>query len=157
MNIQERKNLTYRIVSAFLLLVSLGVTCFSLYSIIVLHSEEIILMLVAISVCALFALLEAIFILKGGKKESVLSKIAFNENGHINNVPLIAVGIGTAFGVGLLGLGISVFLIRDTAMIKSSMLVVMSIATYLLVNCLIYFFFLILFKNRPLDLRDLIK
>lgn len=157
MNFQERKNLLYRFVAAFLLLVSLGVTCFSLCLIIILHSEEIVLMLVAIAVCAVFALLEAVFILKGGKKESVLAKIAFNENSHINNIPLIAVGVGTAFGLGLLALGVSVYLIRPDVMIKSSMLVVISIATYLLVNCIIYYFYLVLFKNRPLDLRDLIK
>lgn len=157
MNFQERKNILFRLIASSFLLISLGVTSFSLSQIIINKPDEVILMLVAIAVAALFAILEMIVILRGWKKESNLYKIAFNENKHINNVPLIAVIVGTAFGLGLLALAISVYLIRDTVIIKSSMLVVLSISVYLLVNCLIYYFFIILFRNRPINLKDFIK
>ena len=157
MNFEEKKNLTYRIIASLFLAVSLGTTIFSLAQIIILRPEEVVLMLIAVAVASLFAILEIFVILRGGKKESYLYKIAFNENKHINNVPLIAVGVGTAFGLGLLALAISVYLIRDTAIIKSSMLVVLSISVYLLVNCVIYYIYLYMFKNRPINLRDFIK
>ena len=157
MNFQERKNVIFRLVAATLLLVSLGVTAFSLSQIIIMKPDEVILMLIAIAVAALFALLEMFVILRGWKNESNLYKIAFNENKHINNVPLIAVIVGSAFGLGLLALAISVYLIRDTAIIKSSMLVVLSISVYLLSNCLIYFYYIFFFRNRPINLKDFIK
>ena len=157
MNFVERKTLVYRFVAFTLLLISLGVTAFSLSQIIVLRPEELILMLITIAICALFAILESVFILKGWKKESNLQKIAFNENSHVNNVPLIGVSVGAAFGLGLLALGISVYLIRVEPTVKASMLAVLSVSVYLLVNCLIYYIYLIMFKNRPLNLKDLIK
>lgn len=157
MNFVERKTLVYRFVAFTLLLISLGVTAFSLSQIIILKPEELILMLITIAICALFAILESAFILKGWKKESNLQKIAFNENSHVNNVPLIGVSVGAAFGLGLLALGISVYIIRVEPTVKASMLAVLSVSVYLLVNCLIYYIYLIMFKNRPLNLKDLIK
>ena len=157
MNFLERKTILYRIISAILLLISLGMTAFALSQIILLKPDDVVLMLIAISVTSLFAILETVFILKGGRKQSYLDKIAFNENKHVNNVPLIAVIVGTVFGFGLLSLGIAVYLTREEVLNKCAMLIVMSISVYLLVNCAIYFFYLFLFRNKPLDLRDLIK
>ena len=157
MNFHERKNITYRLISGFLLLLSLGVSAFTLSQIIMLRPDENVLLLIAVAVVLLFALLEFVFILKGGKKDSYLYKIAFNDNGTINNVPLIAVIIGSGIGFGLLALGISVFIIRSEPMIKCSMLVVASISSYLLVNTLIYYIYMSIFKNRPFNVKDLIK
>ena len=157
MNFQERKNLLYRLISGLLLLLNLGVSAFALAEVIIFRPDENVLLIIAVIIVSLFAILEMIFILKGGKKESYLYKIAFNENSTINNVPLIAVIVGTVIGAGLIALGTSVYFIRSEVMIKCSMLIVIAISSYLLVNCLIYYFYLILFKNRPLDLKDLIK
>ena len=157
MNYNERLNLSHRLIAMGLLLISLGVSVTSLALIILSHTEEIVLMLIAVSITIVFALLETIVIVKGGKKESNLQKIAFNEKENINNIPLVAVGVGTAFGVGLLALGISVYIINPSTMVKASMLVVISIASYLLLNCFIYYIYLLMFKKRPLNLKDLIK
>lgn len=157
MNYNERLNLSHRLIAMGLLLISLGVSTTSLALIILSHTEEIVLMLIAVSITIVFALLETIVIVKGCKKESNLQKIAFNEKENINNIPLIAVGVGTAFGVGLLALGISVYFINPSTMVKASMLVVISIASYLLLNCFIYYIYLLMFKKRPLNLKDLIK
>ena len=157
MNIEIRKTLTYRLVATLLLLISLGVAGFSLAETIIMRPEELALTLVAILLTAAFIILEMIFILSGWKKESNLYKIAFNENRHLNNVPLTAVIIGTALAVGLTLLGIFVFFLRAETYIKTSMLVVLTIASYLLVNCFIYYFYIILFRNRPINLRDFIE
>ena len=157
MNFNERRNIVYRLMSGFLLLLCLGVTSFALSQVIIYRPEESILLIIAIAVTLLFASLELIFILKGGRKDSNLYKIAFNENGRINNVPLIAVFVGTGLGLGLTALGIAVFFTRSEIMIKCSMLIVIAISSYLLVNCLIYYFYLLMFRNRPFDIKDLIK
>lgn len=157
MNVEIRKTLTYRIVAAFLLLLALGVSGFSLALVIIKRPEELILTLITICLTSAFIILQMIFILIGWKKESNLYKIAFNENRHLNNVPLTAVIIATALAVGLIILGISVYFIRPEVYIKTSMLVVITISSYLFMNCLIYYFYLILFRNRPINLKDFIK
>lgn len=157
MNFVEKKNLWYRLVSSFFLLLNLGVVIFSLVKIITLKPEDIPLMLIAISVTIIFILGEAFFILKGGKKESYLYKIVFNENDKINTIPLVAASIGIAFGLGLLGMSVAVYIINPDFTIKASMLVVLSIAVYLTVNCFIYFFYLLLFKKRPINIKNFIK
>ena len=157
MNFQERKNLIFRLVSGFLLLLSLGVSAFSLSQVIITRPDEVALLLIAISVVSLFAVLEMIVMLRGGKKESNLYKIAFNDNGTINNVPLIAVYVGTGIGLGLTALGISVYCIRVEVMIRCSMLVVIAISSYLLLNCVIYYIYVLMFKTREFNIKDLIK
>ena len=155
MNIEEKRNLLYRIVAAILLIMSLVLSSLGLYKIITYNPNELVIMMLANIVCAVFALLQIIFILKGGKKESNLYKIAFNENKHVNNVPLVAVIIGTIFGLGLSILGVIVFFVRrDVPTIKASMIAVISVGVYLLVNTLIYYFYLFLFRNREINLKD---
>ncbi len=157
MNFEERKNVLYRLVASFLLLICFGLTFLSTFLTIKLKPEEMTMILISLILTAGIIILQTFFILKGWKKESNLYKIAFNDNKHVNNIPLIAVIVGTALGLFLLALSISVYYIREELTIKCSMLVVMTIGGYLLANCVIYLFYLILFKNRPVDLKDFIK
>ena len=158
MNITERRNLTYRLISGFIVLLSLGLMIYSLIVVIKLQPKELLLDIIALALAMFFLVGEEIIFLKGGKKDSNLYKIAFNDNNTINNIPLIAISVGTAFGLGLIALGVSVYFVRfDDISIRTSMLIVLSIASYLLVNCIIYFFFVIFFKKREFKLEDLIK
>ena len=157
MNFEERKNVLYRLVGAFLLLGVLALTSIAVWKVIVLKPEEMTLTLIAMVLTAAVIILQTGFLLKGWKKESNLYKIAFNDNRHVNNIPLIAVIVGTVFGAGLLALGISAYYLREELTIKCSMLVVVIIGSYLFANCLIYLLYLFLFKNRPVELKDLIK
>ena len=157
MNVEQRKTILYRIVAAALLLICVGLTSLSIALVIKFKPEEMALTLVALVLTAGIIILQMIFILIGWKKESNLYKIAFIENRHVNNIPMIAVIIGAVLGAGLIALGISAYFMREELTIKCSMLVVLTIGGYLFNNCLIYLFYLWLFKNRPLDLKDLIK
>ena len=157
MNFEEKKNVIFRLVACFLLLLPLSIIVLGLIHVFKVLAEGYIISIIALMLSAAFLILEFVVILKGWKKENSLFKIAFNENQNINNVPLIAVIVGTVFGVGLLALSISVYFLRNTEPFKTSMLVVLSIATYLLVNCVIYFIYVIMFKKRPLNLRNFIK
>ena len=73
-------------------------------------------------------------------------------------MPLIAVIVGNAFGLGLLALGISVYFVRyDDVTIRTSMLVILSVAVYLITNCLIYYLYILMFRKKEVRLEDLIK
>ena len=157
MNFEEKKNVVFRLVACFLLLATLSIIILGLIHVFQVLADGYIISIIALMLTAAFLILEFVVILKGWKKENSLYKIAFNENQNINNVPLIAVIVGTVFGVGLLALSISVYFIRNTEPFKTSMLVVLSIASYLLINCIIYFIYVIVFKKRPLNLRNFIK
>ena len=157
MNFEEKKNVIFRLIAGFLLLVPMVIIVLGLIHLFKTLAEGYIISIVAFMFTAAFLLLELVVILKGWKKDNSLSKIAFNENQNINNVPLVAVIVGTAVGIFLTALSISVYFIRDTEPIKTSMLVVLSIGSYLLINCLIYFIYILIFKKRPLDLRNFIK
>ena len=158
MNIQERKNLTYRLIAAFILLISAFMVAFSFVAIIKIETQQLFLDILTLSLVSLFFLVEEILILKGGKKESHLYKIAFEDNGKVNGVPVIAVGIGALFGLGLLIMGVCVYFIRfNEVTIRTSMLVILSVAVYLLTNCIIYVLYLLMFRKREVRLEDLIK
>ena len=158
MNIQERKNLTYRLIAAFILLISAFTVAFSFVVIIKIETQQLFLDILTLSLVSLFLLVEEILILKGGKKESHLYKIAFEDNGKVNGVPVIAVGIGALFGLGLVIMGVCVYFIRfNEVTIRTSMLVILSVAIYLLTNCIIYALYLLMFRKREVRLEDLIK
>ena len=157
MNFEEKKNVAFRLIAGFLLLIPLGLIIFGLIHLFQTLADGYVISIIAFMTTAAFLLLELVVILKGWKKENSLSKIAFNENQNINNVPLVAVIVGTIVGVGLTALAISVYFVRDSEPFKTSMLVVLSISVYLLMNCIIYFIYIFIFKKRPLNLRNFIK
>ena len=158
MNIAERKNLTYRLLAASILLIGLGMIIYSLITVIKIETKQVFLDILTLVLTAFFLVFEEVFMLKGGKKESYLYKIGFNDNGKINSVPLIAVTVGIIFGLGLVSLGISVYFVRyDDITIRTSMLVILSVAVYLVTNCIIYYLYILMFKKRELKLEDLIK
>ena len=157
MNFEERKNITFRLIACFLLLLPLTVMILGLIHLFKTLAEGYIISIIAFMLAGAFLLLEFVVILKGWNKENALYKIAFNENQKINNVPLVAVIIGTLFGAGLTALAISVYFIRNSEPFKTSMIVVLSIATYLLINCIIYYIYIFMFKKRPLNLKNFIK
>ncbi len=158
MNFRTKKIRIYRIAASILLLLSVGLTAFSLSQVIMARPENLILDLIALSLTAAFTIAQIIFILRGGKKESHLLDIAFNTDGTINKIFLVFVLVGTALGLGLDILTIVVLLTRiNTLDVFCSMYIIMAIATYLLINCCIYLLFLILFKKRELTLEDYAK
>ena len=158
MNFEERKNLLYRILATLILLISAGMIVFSLITVIKIEKSQLLLDIITLMLTALFLGLEIILILSRGKKESFLYKIGFEPNGKVNSVPLVAVAFGCLFGLGLISLGISVYFVRfNEITIRTSMLVIMSVAVYLVTNCLIYFLYLIMFKKREINLETFIK
>lgn len=158
MNIRTRKIKAYRISASFLLLLSVGLTGFCLSRVIISRPENIVLDLIALSLTAVFAIAQIVFILRGGKKESHLLDVAFNTDWTVNKVFLVFVLVGTALGFGLDILTIVVLCTRvNTISVYCSMFIIMAIASYLLLNCFIYLIFCFLFKKKELTLEDYAK
>ena len=157
MNIEERKNLTYRLISFVLILCSLGFTIFALAHLFYKDPSDKTFTAIGLIIVIFFAILELFFLIRHPKKESIMYQIAFNDNGNINNVPLIAVGIGTGLGVVLISLGSVLYFKESDLEVICAMMFVLSVGIYLLINCVVYYLYVFIFKKRPLNLRDLIK
>ena len=158
MNIRERKVLIWRFISAFLLLLVAGLGGYSLYRVIVLAPEGIILDSIAIGLAIFFILAEIVITLRGWKKESHLLDIFINTNGKVNHVFLVAAIIGTIFGLGLDILGLVVLLVRENSVTGTCALhVITTIASFLLANCIMYYIFIFLFRKKKLTLKDYAK
>ena len=158
MNIRVRKILTFRWVAALFLLMSIGLSSFALAKVIMSKPEKLIIDCIALGLVIAFAIGQIILILRGWKKESHLIDIAFNTDYTVNKLALVLVIVGTTIAVGLNILTIIVLCTRDnTPAVINSMFIIMSISTYLLLNCSIYFLFVILFIKRELTLEDYAK
>ena len=158
MNIRIRKILTYRWVAAFFLLLSVGLTAFSLYKVITLKPEKIVLDCIALGLTSAFAIAQIVFILSGLKKESHLLDIGFNNDNTVNKFPMVVVLVGSALGIALDLMAIVVLCTRDnSAAVICSMYIILAISSYLLLNTFIYLLFLILFRKRELTLQDYAK
>ena len=157
MNYSERRNIFYRLISVGLISISLALDVYAFIKVLEFNAEDKILTIVALSLAMAFTVLEIVVILKGWKKDSNLFKIAFNESDRVNNVPLVAVIAGTVFGLGLTILSVVIYLIKEEVDTKNAMIIIMAIAVYLLVNCIVYYLFLLIFKRRNLNIKDLIR
>ena len=158
MNIRTRKIITYRLVATLLLCLSIGLSTFALVEAIKAKPEKIVLDIIALGLTISFAIGQIILICSGKKKESHLLDIAFNSDNTVNKLALVLVLVGTSFGAGLDILTIVVICTRSiTLSVYCSMLIIMSIASYLLLNCITYIIFTLLFKKRELTLEDYAK
>ena len=155
---QENMNLLNRIITSLILLTSLGLSGFSVSQIFINSPENKTLDLVALFAVIFFCVFEIIVIMRRWKKESYMYKIAFDEKGdHFNTVALIAVLIGTIFGLGISILSLLLFFTKDDSTIKCNVLIILSIGYYLFINCICYFIYLLMFRKKPFKLEDLIK
>ena len=137
---------------------SIGLSSFALAKVIMSKPEKLIIDCIALGLVIAFAIGQIILILRGWKKESHLIDIAFNTDYTVNKLALVLVIVGTTIAVGLNILTIIVLCTRDnTPAVINSMFIIMSISTYLLLNCSIYFLFVILFIKRELTLEDYAK
>lgn len=158
MNIRVRKIRLYRIIAVALLLVALGLNAFVIAKVIMSRPEKIILDTIALSLTAAFIIGQIVLIASGKDKESKLIDIAYNTDYTVNKLALVIVLVGTSLGIGLDILTLVVIFTRNiTSEVMCSMYIIMAIATYLLLNCLIYLIFTIIFRKKELTLEDYAK
>ena len=155
---EERRNLLNRIITSLILLTSIGLSAFSIVQVFQQMPENKTLDLVALFAVSFFCVFEIIVIMRRWKKESYMYKIAFDEKGdHFNTVALIAVIIGTIFGVGITAISLYLFLTREDVQTKCNVLVILSIGYYLFINCVCYYIYILTFRKKPFKIEDLIK
>ena len=154
---EENLNLLNRVISIALLLLPLGLVIFALYKVFTLSPEAIVLDAIALIATGLFTIFEMIVVGIGGKKESHLQKIAFEENGNVNMFPMIMIIIGTIFGLGLSVMGLILYLTKEDVTAKTNILIILAIGFYLFINCVIYFIFVLFFRKREFNIKDLLK
>ena len=155
---EENRNLLNRIITSLILLTSIGLSVFSIIEVFKKNPENKTLDLVALFAVSFFCLFEIIVIMRRWKKESYIYKIAFDEKGdHFNTVALIAVIIGTIFGVGITAISLYLFLTREDVQTKCNVLVILSIGYYLFINCICYYIYILTFRKKPFKIEDLIK
>lgn len=154
---ENRRNLVNKISSILLLIVALVVIIFSIYKIFIFLPEGIVLDVIALIATGLFCIFEIIVIIIRFKKEGVLKNIAFTESENINTFPLVMVSIGAVFGLGLTILGFYIYFAMEEIETKSNILIILSIGLFLLVNCVIYYIYLLMFRKREFKMEDLIK
>ena len=157
MNVSERKIVTFRLISSFMILLNLGFTIFVMYYSITNISQNQTVNIVSCVFSSLLMIFEIIFILRGWKKESQIYKIAFNTNERINNVPLIAISVFFVFGLGLIILSTLLNVYKHFEPNISTSFSILNIAIYLVINCLIYYLYCLMYKKREVNLRSLIK
>ena len=157
MNAAERKIVAFRLISSFMILLNLGFTIFVMYYSITNISQNQTVNIVSCGFSSLLMIFEIIFILRGWKKESQIYKIAFNTNERINNVPLIAISVFFVFGLGLIILSTLLNVYKHFEPNISTSFSILNIAIYLVINCLIYYLYCLMYKKREVNLRSLIK
>ena len=154
---QERRNLAYRFIATFILILVIGFVGFGFYELIKLSPEALVLDIITLSAVAFFSLFQIILIMKGWKKDSHLYDVAFNANETVNNVPLIAVIIGSIIGLGLSIVCTILFISKDDIDTKCNLLIILAISIYLFLNCVIYYIYLLIFRKRLFKVEDLLK
>lgn len=157
MNSSERKVVTFRLISAFLLLLSLGFVGYVFSYVIMTDSSNKVVSIITCVVASLFMILEIIGVLYRWRKESYLYRIAFNNNETINNIPLIPIGIFFLFGTGLIIMGAVLNVTKDSEPFISTSLIVIAVGLYVVLNCFIYYLYVFMYKKREVNLKDLIK
>ena len=157
MNSSERKVVTFRLISAFLILLSLGFVGYVFSYVIMTDSSNKVVSIITCVVASLFMILEIIGVLYRWRKESYLYRIAFNNNETINNIPLIPIGIFFLFGTGLIIMGSVLNVTKDGEPFISTSLIVIAVGLYVVLNCFIYYLYVFMYKKREVNLKDLIK
>ena len=159
MNRREKNIVLWRVLSSLLILMVVALGVFSLIRVIRLAPDGIILDSVALALAIFFPACQIFIILRGGKKESHLTDILFNTNNKVNHVFLVAAIVGTVFSVGLDLLSIIVLFTKEdiTTTGVCALHVISTIATYLMVNCAIYYIYITLFRKKKLTIEDYAK
>ena len=157
MNAAERKIVSFRLISSFMILLNLGFAAFVMYYNIVTVTKNQTVNIVSCVFSSLLMIFEIVFILRGWKKESQIYKIAFNRNERINNVPLIMVSVFFVMGLGLILLSTLLNVYKHFEPNISTSFSILNIAIYLCVNCLIYYLYCFMYKKREVNLKSLIK
>ena len=145
---EKKVNFIYRFTLSALILVSLGINALSMAKVIVNKPNDYVFACVVIVVLSIFALFEVTLTIINHKKNPSLSKITLTERGYFNPIPFIAVILGAIIGLALSLTGSIIYFVKEDIMIKCNALVIFDVGFYLLINCIVYFLYILLDRKK---------
>lgn len=145
---EKKINFIYRFTLSALILVSLGINALSMTKVIVNKPNDYVFSCVVIVVLSIFALFEVTLTIINHKKNPSLSKITRTERGYFNPIPFIAVILGAIIGLALSLTGSIIYFVKEDIMIKCNALVIFDVGFYLLINCIVYFLYILLDRKK---------
>lgn len=152
----EKRSLILRFILLGLLGVSLGVVAYTLVYINVYHISDFVLSLITLIVLSLFIGFEVFLTLRKFRSPLALKNIAFLEHGYVNPIAALASVMLTALGLGFFIPGLVVFFKNSDLTIRSYALIIISIGTYIFLNCVFYYIYVLSFyqKRREKNNKD---
>ena len=159
MNNFVKKNVIFRLISGFvMLMVTSLMVFFFVETIKVNKSGDYVINLFGLGGMTIFSLIETILLFKNCKKSIIFHPIIFNEHNSTINWPAFIVdNIGLAIGLAIEIVSLILFSTTKDLIVKTSTMVLIPLGAFLIVNCLIYNVHLILFMERKIKIKDLIK
>ena len=138
MKINKNTTIKLRIFLISLIALSLGLFSFNISYLFINKVPDIVMSMIALVVLSLFALMEITITLVNFKKPLGVEKIGFTERDNVNPIPLIATGLIAVIGLAFIIPGLIFFFSKDDVTVKSYALVLLSMGTFILLNCIFY-------------------
>ena len=145
---KDKQNLKMRWLLVLFICVSLGISAFCLSFILTHKYEDFVFSIIVLVITILFAIFELFMTLYNYKKPLSLFRFAFTDNGFINPIGVLTVIMISLIGLGLFLTGVIMFSIKDDISIKCNSLVILSLGSYILINCAYYVFFILFNKKK---------
>ena len=155
----KAKIILFRLFLSLLLLSVLGLIVIFIIELIKINKEDAYLInIIGLVGVAIFLLIEAVMLLKNINKQIIFHALVFNEhNSTINYPAFITANVFLAIGVGLSILGTVLYFTTADETIKTSVMVLIPIGIFVLLNCIGYDVYTLLFKAKKTSLKDLIN
>lgn len=152
----DARTIVFRIVSVASLFATLPFVVWMLVLLIAESEAESTFATIALIVLSAFTVLEIAIILKNMKKDLLLFHVAFNENKTLNRPALIIVNVFLAVSIGIFAGGLFLALSPAPELLTSGR-VVFPIGLVMLINCVLYDLYVILFHRRRFSVKALLK
>ena len=155
----EKKNIIFRLIFGLLTLSITALTVFFFIKTLDINKEnEYTINLIGLGGIAFFALIEALLMFKNITKQIIFHSIIFNEHNNTINWPaFIVANIGFGIGVILETVSLVLLLASKNITIISSSMVLIPLAAFIILNCIIYDLYLLLHRERKMKITDLLK
>ena len=147
----QNKSVNYikmRVILLCLVAVSLGFSAFTLSILFIKKPEDYIFSLLMIIVLILFTIFQIGLTIYNFKKPMAIEKFAFTSNGAVNPISVMGWGLITFSSLILIILGICFYFLRAEIEIKCNAIVIISLGLYLLVNCIFYLIYILVYRTK---------
>ena len=153
------KNIIFRLISGFVLLFVLALIVYSFIETLKVNKDNAYLInIIGLIGMGLFTVIESFLLFKNIKNPIIFHAVIFNEHNSTINWPAFIVdNVGLLIGIIIETVSLILINTKTDLTIVTSCLVLIPLAAFLISNCLFYNAYLLLFRERKLKVKDLIK